>query len=82
METKLNQTDAQGLRQGLWEYYWNNGNLMEKRSYFDGKQNGYWELYFLNGNLHCKGSWLDGKQIGTWEEYNEDGILEEVTYHH
>ena len=82
MGTKLNQTDGQGLEQGLWKVYWFNGNLWSKGSYLNGKKDGVWEFYWEHGNLHCKGSFLDGKQIGTREDYDKEGILIEVTYYH
>ena len=82
MKTKLNQTDAQGLRQGLWERYWPNGNLWWKGSYLNGKQTGLWEWHWSNGNLWYKGSFLNGKEIGTWEWYDENETLQEVIYHH
>ena len=80
MET-LNQTDAQGLKQGPWVYYIY-GSLWYKGSYLDGKPTGAWKYYGPNGNLRTKGSYLKGKEIGTWEQYDTDGTLEKIIYHH
>ena len=82
MKTKLNQKDAQGLKQGLWVHHWLNGNLDWKGSYLDGEPTGAWESYWLTGNLWLKGSYLKGKEIGTWERYDEDGTLIKVIYYH
>ena len=82
METKVNQRDVQGSKQGFWEEYYSNGNLWSKGSYLDDKETGAWEWYYYNGNFCRKGSYLDGIEIGTWETYDREGILIEVTYHH
>ena len=43
-----------GKEEGIWEYYYSNGNLMSKGSYKGGKADGIWEYYFRNGNLRFK----------------------------
>ena len=83
METPINQKDALGFKQGLWEEYWDNGNLYYKGSWLDGKQTGLWEHYWHNsGNLMCKGSFFNDKKTGIWEWYDIEGNLIRVIYHH
>ena len=40
-----------GKREGYWERYNTNGQLMWKGNYKDYKQVGYWESYDGNGKL-------------------------------
>ena len=82
METKLNQTDTQGRKQGPWEEHYANGNLWYKGSYLNDIEIGIWEWYWINGNLMYKGSYLDGKETGTWEWYDIEGNLKKVIYYH
>ena len=43
------------LKNGLWEYYRENGQLSDIMSFKDGKQEGLWEWYYENGQLGGKG---------------------------
>jgi len=72
----INQYDMDGLKQGNWEEYWNNGEIEERGSYKDGKEDGIWEKYWSNGQLQYKGSYKNGERYGVWEWYNYDGQLE------
>ena len=38
-----------GKVDGLWEQYWDNGQLDNKGNYKDGKKDGLWEWYYPNG---------------------------------
>jgi antitoxin component YwqK of YwqJK toxin-antitoxin module len=70
-----NRKDRNGLKQGLWEEYWDNGNLQSKGSYVNGLKEGYWE-YYEDGNLISKGLYKEGNKEGIWEYYNKDGSLD------
>ena len=50
-----------GLREGYWEGYHNNGNLRFKGNYLNDKLEGYWEGYHNNGNISYRGSYTKGK---------------------
>ena len=43
----MNQT-INGLREGYWEQYWMNGNLMFRGNYKNNEREGYWEQYWMN----------------------------------
>ena len=50
---KINQIDANGLRQGYWERYKEvDGKkfLAEKGSYLNNEKNGTWTEFYGNGN--------------------------------
>jgi antitoxin component YwqK of YwqJK toxin-antitoxin module len=76
----MNQYNDKGLKEGYWEFYYLNGNLMYKGVYINGLKDGYWEFYYLNGNLMYKGYFINGKFSGYREEYNGGNIIEKQFY--
>jgi antitoxin component YwqK of YwqJK toxin-antitoxin module len=73
---RINQYNINtGKKEGIWEKYYDNGQLMYKGSFNNGKKDGYWEWYFDNGQLMYKGSYKNGKEEGYWEEYYDNGQL-------
>ncbi len=74
--TNYQSVNDGGERHGLSEWYYENGQLWQKRSWKDGKQHGLEEVYHENGQLWQKRSWKDGKKHGLWETYDENGQLE------
>ena len=62
---------------GPSEHYDDNGQLLLRETYKDGRQNygGPFESYHRNGEVYHKGTYKDGKKCGEWIE---DG--ETVTY--
>jgi antitoxin component YwqK of YwqJK toxin-antitoxin module len=72
---QINQYTHDGKKEGIWERYYDNGQLSSKVSYKDGKQNGIWERYYDNGQLDMRGSFKDGKLDGIWESYWNNGQL-------
>ena len=78
----MNQYNEHGLKEGYWEDYYVNGNLMYKGNYNNGKSVGYWEEYYVNGNgnLWCKGVYINGLKDGYWEEYYFNGKLSRKGY--
>jgi len=51
---QLNQTDANGLRQGHWEKRQDNGRLLYEGSFKDGKPVGEWKRYHPGGQLKAQ----------------------------
>lgn len=50
----INQTDASGLRQGLWEKRYPNGERIYQGYFRDGMPVGNWKRYHENGNLQAE----------------------------
>ena len=67
---------SDGLRQGLWEFFDDNGNLVSRGNFKDGYENGTWEFYWGNGQLKEKGKFVEGKKEGQWIGYWKNGNLE------
>jgi antitoxin component YwqK of YwqJK toxin-antitoxin module len=57
---RINQYDMDGRKQGLWEDYYDSGNLYSKGNYINGKEEGIWEFYYSKGNLCSKASYVNG----------------------
>lgn len=60
---------------GLWEEYYESGELFIKGNYKNGEMNGVWEWYFKNKRLKEVGYYKDGKPNGEWVWYYESGKL-------
>jgi antitoxin component YwqK of YwqJK toxin-antitoxin module len=61
---RINQYNVNtGEKDGYWEEYFDNGQLMYKGSFINGLRDGIWEWYWSNGQLMSKGSYKDGKLI-------------------
>ena len=65
-----------GKREGSWEGYWGNGQLLSKGAFKNGKEDGYWEYYWKNGQLLSKGDFRNGKEEGPWVGFNKDGTVD------
>jgi len=49
--SQINQTDANGLRQGFWQKQQSNGRLMYEGNFKDGKPVGEWKRYHTGGQV-------------------------------
>lgn len=58
--------DTLNNKNGLWIYYYSNGEIKRKGSYLNNKKTGNWEFYYKNKNLEQKGSYLYGNPQGKW----------------
>jgi len=72
----------QGLREGLWETYFDNSIIIQQETnYTSGQPNGSMVSYYQNGNILTEGTMKDGKKEGVWNWYNEsDGIESSATF--
>ena len=51
------------MKDGLVEKFWDNGQLLERGNYKDGKKDGLWERYNEDGRLYKKENYKDGRLI-------------------
>ena len=58
-----------GVKEGYWEEYDEDGLLTAKGKFKNGKKDGIWEGYE-------KGKYDSGNKVGIWEYYSKDGQLE------
>ena len=62
VEGKVQGTLRDGVWNGKYIRYHENGQLYRKGNYKDGKLEGLWEFYYKNGLLGMKGNYKDDKR--------------------
>lgn len=67
---------VKGLRQGLWESYYENGVKWSESNYLFGLRNGTYKIFYPNGRLKIHGAYKNEKKSGIWYFYNEKGEFE------
>lgn len=72
---KMNGVIIDGQREGLWQAWYENGNLWSEAEYKKGINNGKSVTYFENGKVRYEGKFNNGKKIGEWNYYDEEGKL-------
>ena len=69
--------DENGLRQGLYESFYENGRPDLKCTYKDAKLNGLYEEFFENDKPRERCTYKDGLKQGLYESFDENGQLEQ-----
>jgi antitoxin component YwqK of YwqJK toxin-antitoxin module len=73
------QENSVGEREGIWEWFYSNGNIERRIPYKDGKIDGIDEWFNKNGNIHMRIPFKEGKEDGIQEEFNEQGNIVKTT---
>lgn len=85
MRAQLNQTDANGRKEGPWIY---DGAMakdptyaayakVEEGDYFHDQKSGLWKRYHPNGHVRSEITYVHGMPMGPYKLYYADGQLEE-----
>ncbi|MDR1878243.1 MAG: hypothetical protein LBQ64_01610 [Bacteroidales bacterium] len=75
----INRTDRNGMKQGSWKFFWENGNLMLEGYYQNNTKNGFFKYYDVNGSFLKIEKWENDILI---EDAKETKHLErQVDYH-
>ena len=73
-----------GLREGSWVVFFENGQLNWKGNYKDGKRDGPWEEYFDDsGKWWAEVNYKDGIEVGLWKYWHdpfENELSAELTW--
>lgn len=64
-------------KNGLYEEWYENGQIKERCNYENGKKHGLYEEWYENGQLKEKVNYENGKKHGLYEEWYENGQLKE-----
>ncbi|MHC1706789.1 MAG: toxin-antitoxin system YwqK family antitoxin [Bacteroidales bacterium] len=64
----INRRDKEGLQQGKWVTFWDNGNIHTEGSYRGGKKNGYFREYTPDGKLFKMFKYIDDELQADAEE--------------
>ena len=69
------QKNSKGQREGIWEWFYKNGNINFRTPYKEGKIDGIVELFYKDGNIHCRTPFKEGKEDGIEESFDEQGNI-------
>jgi antitoxin component YwqK of YwqJK toxin-antitoxin module len=69
------QKNSSGQREGLWEWFSENGNIKWRGTYKEDKMDGIEEWFYDNGKIECRIPYVDGKEDGTQNFYDEQGNI-------
>jgi uncharacterized protein len=58
--------DTLNNKNGIWLYYYSNGNIKKKGTFKNNRKTGVWEFFYENKNLEQKGNYLNGIPQGKW----------------
>jgi antitoxin component YwqK of YwqJK toxin-antitoxin module len=57
------QKNSGGQEEGIWEWFFENGNIRLRTPFKEGKEDGIEEFFYKNGNITKTRLWKDGKLI-------------------
>lgn len=61
------------LKQGLWNYYYDNGQKEEHINFKDDQMHGVSRAWFRDGKLMVEGNYSQNKKTGSWCTWDENG---------
>ncbi len=80
-KTLLKGTYKNGKKDGLWTWWYENGQKLKEETYKGGKEDRSWTSWYKNGQKKFEGISKDGKRDGLWTDWDENGKnLKEETY--
>ena len=74
---KMSPDGTKWIRDGLYQEFYENGNVASEGLYHEGLEEGAWKDYHENGNLAAEGNYSKGKETGIWRYYDEEGNFTE-----
>jgi antitoxin component YwqK of YwqJK toxin-antitoxin module len=69
------QLNSKEQEEGIWEWFYENGNIHLRTSYKGGKEDGIEEMFYENGKIHWRTPYKEGKADGIEEEFDEQGNI-------
>lgn len=76
------QEFVNGIGQGTWINYYENGNFKEVGTYEQNRVEGAIKKYYENGQLKSEGTYREWRiRVGEWKYYNEKGELTKTINH-
>ena len=73
VDAQINETDADGLRQGKWEKRYPNGKLIYEGQFKDGKPFGNWTRYYTGGMVKAKIQYDENSDSAFVQLFSEPG---------
>jgi antitoxin component YwqK of YwqJK toxin-antitoxin module len=73
------QKNSVGQHEGIWECFWENGNIYCRTTYKEGNMDGIEERFYPSGNIHWRTPFKEGKKDGIKEWFDEQGNITKTT---
>ena len=70
-------TYKNGIRDGVWTKYDENGNKISEIGYYGDAMTGVYKLHYENGNLQVDGEMREDVKTGYWKYFYDSGQLHE-----
>jgi antitoxin component YwqK of YwqJK toxin-antitoxin module len=74
------QKNSVGQEEGIWEWFFESGNIRARTPYKDGKEDGIDEGFYPNGNIKWRIPYVEGNKDGIAEWFDEQGNITETRY--
>jgi hypothetical protein len=71
----LGHYDREGLRTGIWRFWYEGGGLAREISYDAGVRHRIFREWHANGQPRTDGFYIDGERDGRWRRWDEAGQL-------
>ncbi len=72
--------DSEGLRTGLWRYWYPNGRLAREIEFAGGVRDRAAREWYENGAPAADGFYAGGRRDGRWRFWDTRGVVREITY--
>ena len=74
-QLKFHGNFKKGIKEGVVDFYYENGQLRKRQNHINGKITGIQEQYYPDGQLEFKGTWKDNVEHGPYWIYFYNGQL-------
>ena len=74
------QENSKGQREGIWEWFYENGNIRMRTPYKEDKIDGIEEEFYSNGNIKWRIPYKGGKVDGIAEWFDKQGNITETRH--
>jgi antitoxin component YwqK of YwqJK toxin-antitoxin module len=72
------QLNSKEQEEGIWEWFYENGNIHLRTPYKGGKEDGIEEMFYENGKIHWRTPYKGGKEDGIEECFWPNGNIAET----
>ena len=70
-----------GMREGLLEFFWENGQICMTGEYLKDKREGLHESFYENGNTWSIGEFIKDKPVGLHKLFHENGTIHQEAFY-
>jgi hypothetical protein len=69
------QKNSKGQEEGIWEFFYSNGEIHWRTTYVGGKMDGIQEVFYGSGNIVQRIPYKEGNKDGIQTFYDEQGNI-------